>query len=250
MENMQEHPGKLFGLIGRHISYSFSRSYFNKKFHALQRSDHRYINFDIASIEDFPAVLKKYPNLKGLNVTIPYKEEILPYIHELSEEALEINAVNTIKFTKSGLKGYNTDCYGFRKSFAPLVKPHHKNALVLGTGGASKAIVYVLKKLGIDYRFVSRNQPGTLRYADVNKEIITQYNIIINCTPLGTAPEVTARPKLPYKHISPEHLLYDLVYNPAETAFLASGKARGATICNGLSMLKFQAEKAWHLWNS
>lgn len=250
MEKEHEAPVKLFGLIGKDISYSFSRGYFTKKFETLGLSRHRYVNFDIPSITDFPAVIKTHPGLRGLNVTIPYKETIIPFLQALSEEARHINAVNTIKFTKDGLTGYNTDCYGFQKSFVPLLKPNHKKALILGTGGASKAIAYTLNILDIPYRFVSRTAGHGFVYSELNKEILQEYTIIINCTPLGTVPNVDAKPELPYQHITPGHLVYDLVYNPAETAFLKTGKKQGASIHNGLQMLQFQAEKAWELWNS
>ena len=250
MENEQKNPNNLYGLLGKDIAYSFSKTYFNEKFTALQRHDHRYVNFDITSITQFPAILRDHPNLKGLNVTIPYKEKIIPYLHDLSEEARNINAVNTIKLTTKGLKGYNTDYYGFKNSFTPLLKKQHKNALILGTGGAAKAIAYALETLNIHYNFVSRNTPEMLNYNALNDTIIQQHNIIINCTPLGTFPKTETLPELPYQHITPEHLLYDLVYNPPETKFLVLGKAQGATICNGLAMLKLQAEKAWEIWNA
>jgi len=249
MEKENKSPDTLFGLIGKNISYSFSRGYFTEKFRTLHLEGYNYVNFDLPDITAFPDILKEHPRLKGLNVTIPYKEKVLPYLNELSEEAQRIGAVNTIAFTKNGLKGYNTDAYGFKEAFFPLVKPHHKKALVLGSGGASKAVIYILKEMGIPYLTVSRNKPEMIHYEDIKKETLEEYTILINCTPLGTLPDVEAKPVVPYQYLTPKHLLYDLVYNPAETAFLQEGKARGATICNGLQMLKFQAEKAWELWN-
>ena len=250
MEKKPESTEKLFGLVGKNIAYSFSREYFTKKFKSLQLHHCRYINFDLDSIDAFPDVLKQNPHLKGLNVTIPYKEKILPYVQHLSREVNEIGAVNTITFTKEGLKGHNTDAYGFKRSFAPLLQSHHNKALILGTGGASKAVAYTLNELRIPYTFVSRTPAHQLTYADVTEEVLQQYRIIINCTPLGTAPQVNAKPELPYHHITPQHLLYDLVYNPSETAFLKAGKEQGATVCNGLDMLRFQAERAWAIWNA
>ncbi|MCB0375912.1 MAG: shikimate dehydrogenase [Sinomicrobium sp.] len=249
MEKEPESPDKLFGLVGKGISYSFSRDYFTRKFEALGLNRYRYVNFDIPSIAAFPAIIKQNPGLKGLNVTIPYKEQIIPYLHRLSGEAAKIGAVNTLVFAKEGLTGHNTDCFGFKKSLVPLLKPHHKKALILGTGGASKAIAYTLKTLGIPYHIVSRNPGYHFRYTDVNEAVLQQHTIIINCTPLGTATDIDARPAIPYRYLSPHHLLYDLVYNPAETTFLKTGKKQGAQVCNGLSMLQFQAEKAWALWH-
>lgn len=249
MEKEREENGKLFGLIGKDISYSFSRAYFTKKFKALRLKQYRYVNFDIASITDFPSVIKQHPDLKGLNVTIPYKEKIIPYLHGLSKAAHTIKAVNTITFTKAGLTGHNTDYYGFKRSLAPLLKPYHKKALILGTGGAAKAVAYTLQEMDISYRFVSRKPDFPLNYTELNEEIIRQHLLIVHCTPVGTAPETEARPPIPYPYLTSRHLLYDLVYNPAETAFLKAGKSQGATVCNGLEMLRFQAEKAWKLWN-
>lgn len=240
-----------FGLIGKHIDYSFSKSYFNRKFKEEQLP-HAYVNYDLKSIEEFCDIISKTPNLGGLNVTIPYKEQVIPYLDDLSNTAKTIGAVNTIKITRDKkLIGYNTDHYGFRKSIVPLLKSHHKNALILGTGGASKAIVFALKTLGIDYQFVSRNTSNTthLTYDRLNTSEIEAHSIIINCTPVGTYPEITECPKIPYCAITDRHLLYDLIYNPSETLFLTKGKAQGATICNGELMLQLQAEKAWRIWN-
>ncbi len=249
MDNEQKNS--LFGLLGRNISYSFSQGYFTEKFKKLKLNQHKYVNFDIQSINELQTIIKSNPNLKGLNVTIPYKEEVLPFLSNINKKAKYIGAVNTIKITKKGLKGYNTDCYGFKKSIKPFLKTHHKKALILGTGGASKAIAFTLDELGISYKYVSRTaDKNKTTYNFLNEHIIKTHQIIINCTPLGTFPNIENKPDIPYKFIGSEHLLYDLIYNPAETAFLRYGKQQGAEICNGLSMLELQAEKAWKIWNS
>ena len=239
-----------YGLLGRDISYSFSQKYFSEKFEALNLLDHRYDNFDLQSIEEFPAVIQN-TQLKGLNVTIPYKEEILPFLSEIDEQAKTIGAVNTIKFTKKGLKGFNTDAYGFQKSLEPFLQKHHKKALILGTGGASKAICFVLDQLGIENTFVSRKtKQGMFSYAQLDQNIMEDHTIIINCTPLGTFPEIDKKPEIPYHFINKKHFLFDLVYNPVKTSFLIAGERNGASICNGLKMLELQADKAWEIWNS
>lgn len=240
-----------FGLLGKNISYSFSKSYFEEKF-AILDLPHTYDNFDLVSISEFPSILKNNPDLVGLNVTIPYKEQIIPFLDEISEKAMDIGAVNTIAISKSGhLKGYNTDYYGFKKSIEPLLKPHHKNALILGTGGASKAIAYTLKELNIHFDFVSRtpNDKSKFNYNDLTESTISSHPIIINCTPVGTYPKVNECPNIPYDGISKNHLLYDLIYNPLQTKFLICGELKGAVICNGLEMLELQAEKAWEIWD-
>ncbi len=240
-----------FGLIGRNISYSFSKTYFNNKFKALDLPDYSYENFDLPNLEEFNSLIKRNDTLRGLNVTIPYKEEIIPYLDSLDKNARRIGAVNTIKFTKDGLIGYNTDAYGFKKSIQPFLTKSHKNALILGTGGASKAIAFVLKELGITYKYVSRNPVGDqIGYSELNKETIVTHTILINCTPLGTFPNIEAKPDVPYEFLTSKHLLFDLIYNPEKTAFLLSGEQRGAIICNGAKMLELQAEKAWQIWNS
>lgn len=242
-----------YGLIGKNISYSFSKDFFNKKFEVEAIKNASYQNFDIESILDFPKVLKDHPELKGLNVTIPYKELVIPYLDKLDKKAKKIGAVNTIKISKKGkLTGYNTDYYGFKKSLKPLIKPHHKKALILGTGGASKAIAYALKKMKIDYSFVSRNasEHATYTYHELSENDIKNNQILINCTPLGTFPNIEACPNIPYQAISSQHILFDLIYNPIETKFLALGKAKNATTINGLKMLELQANKAWEIWNS
>ncbi|WP_142783446.1 shikimate dehydrogenase family protein [Changchengzhania lutea] len=240
------------GLLGKQISYSFSRTYFKQKFEDEQITDVSYENFDIENISMFPEVIKNTPSLKGLNVTIPYKEAVIPYLDKIDKKARKIGAVNTIKISKKGkLKGYNTDCYGFTKSIEPLLKPSHKEALILGTGGASKAVAYSLEQLGIPYKYVSRSLGNTDRYTyhTLTDSIIANAQIIINCTPLGTFPNINECPDIPYKAITANHILFDLIYNPQETTFLRLGKAQGAITCNGLKMLKLQAEKAWAIWN-
>lgn len=242
----------LFGLIGKNISYSFSQGYFTKKFKELKLSDNTYRNFDIDDINAFPKILTDFPQLKGLNVTIPYKEQIMEHLDKLDEKAKKIGAVNTIKISKKGkLTGYNTDCYGFKKSLAPHLKFRHKRALILGTGGASKAIAFVLSELKIKYQYVSRTpKKGQLSYDMLDEKTIARHLLIINCSPVGTFPDIEACPDIPYEHITEKHLLYDLIYNPPETRFLKNGKAKGASICNGLKMLELQAEKAWNIWNN
>lgn len=240
---------KKFGLIGKNISYSFSRKFFQEKFNQLQ-IDATYENFDLQHIEELKLVLQKNKSLNGLNVTIPYKESILPFLDELSPEAQQIQAVNTIKIRNNQLIGYNTDAFGFMKSLFPILEKQHTHALILGTGGASKAVANALKSMGIEYRFVSRNpQQQDLAYADLDETIIQEHQLIINCTPVGTHPKVKESPALPYQFLESSHLLYDLVYNPPITEFLAKGKIRGCSIYNGKKMLEYQAERAWQIWN-
>lgn len=213
--------------------------------------DHSYENFDLQEIGEFKYLIKENRTIKGFNVTIPYKEQIIPFLSDLDIEAKTIGAVNTIKIEKDRTIGYNTDAYGFQKSIAPYLEMHNERALILGTGGASKAVAYVLKKLGIAFTFVSRTPgPGELDYSDLNRELMHTHTILINCTPLGTYPNITNKPDIPYGSITPKHLLYDLIYNPDKTEFLRRGEQAGARIINGAKMLEFQAEKAWEIWNS
>jgi shikimate dehydrogenase len=240
------------GLIGKNISYSFSRDYFNKKFETEKIKNVSYENFDIESIDSFPLLVQNTENIKGFNVTIPYKETIIPYLDALDETANKIGAVNTIKITnEKKLIGYNTDFYGFKKSLKPLLKPHHKKALILGTGGASKAIAFSLKALNIEFSYVSRVIKPNIDfdYFSLTEDIIQEHEIIINCTPVGTFPEVDKFPKIPYSGITKNHILYDLIYNPKETSFLKQGILHNASIINGLKMLELQAEEAWSIWN-
>lgn len=239
------------GLLGKNIDYSFSRGYFTKKFNK-ENLPFTYYNFDLESISDFPKLIEENPDIVAMNVTIPYKESVIAYLHEMDDTAKKIGAVNTIKVLRNGhLKGYNTDYYGFQKSIAPFLKNDHKSALILGTGGASKAIGYALNLINIPFDYVSRTIKQGVKY-DYNflsKAVIEQYQIIINCTPLGTAPNVQLYPDIPYNGISKQHLLFDLIYNPEETEFLQRGKSNGATICNGSKMLKYQADRAWKIWD-
>ena len=243
---------KRFGLLGKNISYSFSKGYFTEKFNTENFVGYTYENFDIQEIEAFVEIIKQnHQELNGMNVTIPYKEAVMPYLDKLSKKAALIGAVNTIKFTRKGkLKGYNTDYYGFKKSLKPLLQSHHKKALILGTGGASKGVAYALDELGIRYDFVSRqSDENTIGYDQINAKTFDEYQIIINSTPVGTSPNIEASPLLPYEFFSAQHIAYDLIYNPAETTFLKKAAAQGAQIKNGLDMLIFQAEKAWKIWN-
>ncbi|SFN85817.1 shikimate dehydrogenase [Bizionia echini] len=241
-----------FGLIGKNISYSFSQNYFTDKFSSENILDATYENFDIDNIDTILNIFEN-PEIVGCNVTIPYKETIIPYLDKLDKKAKNIGAVNTIKRHKNGkLIGYNTDCYGFKKTLKPHLKPFHKQALILGTGGASKAIAFTLKELGITYKFVSRTSknPTQLTYNNLGESTISEHLIIINCTPLGTFPNVADAPNIPYQFLTKDHILYDLIYNPEETRFLKQGQLKNAVTINGLQMLKFQAEKAWRIWNA
>ncbi len=242
---------KRFGLLGRNISYSFSKGHFTEKFKNENFEGCTYENFDIPSMAVFPELIKNTTDLKGLNVTIPYKEEVIPFLDKLSKKAAKIGAVNTIKISKKGkLKGYNTDYYGFKKSLVPLLRSHHKQALILGTGGASKGVAYALDELNIPYTFVSRNpSKNAIDYSQITEETFKNYHIIINSTPVGTSPNIEASPSLPYEYFTDKHIAYDLIYNPAETQFLRKAREQGAQIKNGLDMLIFQAEKAWEIWN-
>lgn len=246
----ENHMHKL-GLLGKNISYSFSRNYFKSKFEKLGITDVSYENFDIEDISLFPSIINNTEGLRGLNVTIPYKQAVMPFLDKIDKKAKAIGAVNTIKITKKGkLIGYNTDCYGFKKSIKPHLATHHKKALILGTGGASKAVAHVLRELNIEYEYVSRTTSNDVRfiYKDLTENIIAEFNIIINCTPLGTFPNIENCPDIPYNGISEKHILYDLIYNPLETKFLKLGKERHATTINGLKMLELQAEKSWAIW--
>lgn len=241
-----------FGLIGKNISYSFSESYFKTKFENENINNTTYQNFDIQNISEIKNIISKTDNLIGLNVTIPYKEEIIPFLDKINIKAKKIGAVNTIKINENGkLIGYNTDCYGFKKSLKPLLKSNHKKAIILGTGGASKAVAYTLNELGIEYIYVSRkaSELTKITYNNLTLDLIKTHHIIINCSPVGTFPNIEQCPNIPYEAITDHHILYDLIYNPQETKFLKLGKQNGATTINGLTMLKLQAEKAWLIWN-
>lgn len=258
---------RLFGLIGFPLSHSFSEQYFTEKFQREGIKDAMYRKFPITDINLVPDLIKSHPNLKGFNVTIPYKETIIPLLDELDETAKQVGAVNCVVVSGLGpathrvgdptpqLTGYNTDVYGFRQSIKPFLASHHERALILGTGGASKAVEYVLRGIGVECVFVSRQKnelPGkqVLTYAELNRYVLDAFKLIVNCTPVGTFPNVNEAPDIPFEYITSDHFLYDLVYNPAETEFLRRGKERGAMIQNGYDMLKMQAEKAWEIFNS
>lgn len=239
-----------FGLIGKNISYSFSKAYFSEKFIREDLEKCTYENYDLQDITRFSEIIED-KELCGLNVTIPYKEQVLSYLHELDDVAEKIGAVNTIAFLPDGrLKGYNTDYLGFMQALTPMLHPEIRSALILGTGGASKAIAFALQQLKIDFHYVSRTpEKNMFSYTDLTKEIIDKHLLIIQSTPLGTFPKVDDKPDLPYHLLTPKHVLYDLVYNPAQTAFMKAGLAQKATVSNGLSMLIGQAEAAWEIWN-
>lgn len=240
---------RLFGLIGYPLGHSFSKKYFTKKFLDEGITDCRYELFPIESILEFPSLVARHPELCGLNVTIPYKEQVMPYLDDPGETAV-IGACNCILVRDGRLYGYNTDVAGFRESFRPGLRPTDKNALILGTGGASKAVAYALGQLGIAYKYVSRGGGDALRYEDVTPALLAVYTVIINCSPVGTYPNIAEAPNLPYAALSSRHYLYDLVYNPERTLFLAEGEGRGAVIRNGFDMLRLQAEEGWKIWNA
>ena len=242
-----------YGLIGYPLGHSFSIGYFNEKFEN-EGIDARYINFEIPTIEHLREVLDSTPDLKGLNVTIPYKEKVIEYLDSVSPEARAIGAVNVIKVTHKGkktlLKGFNSDVIGFTQSIEPMLEQCHKKALILGTGGASKAIDYGLRSLGLETVLVSRyERPGTVQYNKLKPEDVKEYNVIVNCTPLGMYPKTEECPLLPYEAMDSNNLLYDLIYNPDETMFMKMGKKYGATVKNGLEMLLLQAFASWEFWN-
>ncbi len=243
---------KLYGLIGYPLGHSFSQDYFNRKFES-ENVDARYVNFEIPEIGDFHNVVARNPNLAGLNVTIPYKQQVIELLDEMDPEAAEIGAINVIKFIRRNgkltLKGYNSDIIGFRDSIAPMLTDQHSHALVLGTGGASRAVCYALRSLGIEPQLVSRNRaPGVITYADITPEIIDTHKIIVNTTPLGMYPHVDECPDIPYKLLTPQHLCYDLLYNPDVTLFMKRSADAGAEVKNGLEMLLLQAFAAWNIW--
>lgn len=242
-----------FGLIGYPLGHSFSKGYFNEKFEN-EGIDAQYINFEIPSIHSLPEILATNPELKGLNVTSPYKEQVLSFLDAISPEARAIGAVNVIKVENKGnkieLKGYNSDVIGFTKSITPLLQNYHKKAFILGTGGASKAVSYGLESLGIETVFVSRyERPGTIQYKNITSDIVKEYNIIVNCTPCGMYPNIEECPDLPYEALDKKNILYDLIYNPDQTLFMRKGAKQGATVKNGLEMLLLQAFASWEFWN-
>lgn len=242
-----------YGLLGFPLVHSFSRQFFTEKFRQ-EDINAEYLNFEIEHIDLLATILQEYPDLKGLNVTIPYKEKVIPYLDELSDNAQSIGAVNCIQITarhgKPYLKGYNADVIGFVRSIKPLLRSNHTKALILGTGGASKAVRYGLEKIGLQSCFVSRTlRDGMLSYEQLTPDIMHEYTVIINCTPVGTFPKTDECPGIPYDYVTSEHLLYDLIYNPDKTLFLQRGEQHGATIKNGLEMLHLQALASWAFWH-
>lgn len=243
-----------YGLIGYPLTHSFSKNFFTEKFFA-EGTDAEYNNYEISDIALLPEIISNNPDLKGLNVTIPYKEQVLRFLDRIDSAAAEINAVNTIRITRKDgaafLEGYNTDLIGFENSIKPLLHKHHHKAMILGSGGASKAIIKVFAGLGIETITVSRNPQykGEISYNDLDKGVIESYKIIVNCTPIGTYPLIEGCPAIPFEYVDDQHLLYDLVYNPPLTEFLKQGQLKGATIKNGLEMLHLQALASWDIWN-
>jgi shikimate dehydrogenase len=247
---------RCFGLIGFPLSHSFSAKYFAEKFERERLKDCTYSNFPLEQIGMLNQLIEKHENLIGLNVTIPYKQQVIPYLDSVEEEAAQIGAVNTIKIVRKDgrihLKGYNTDAYGFRASLEPFIKEHFSKALILGTGGASKAVANVLNKMGIEVTYVSRKpgNPEHLSYKELTPAIMASCQVIVNASPSGMYPDIHACPAIPYECLTPGHVLYDLIYNPAETKLLALGRSKGASAINGLQMLHLQADRAWEIWNS
>jgi len=243
-----------YGLIGFPLGHSFSRNFFTDKF-LNEDIDAEYRNFELTTIDELQEVLDGHPHLRGLNVTIPYKEKVLPFLDTISKEARAIGAVNVIKVARKGksvkLAGYNSDCIGFERSIQPLLKPHHKKALILGTGGASKAVRYALEnRLGLQTITVSRfERPGCVTYDAIDADAVHEWPVIVNCTPVGMFPHVAECPKLPYESMDGQNLLFDLIYNPDQTLFMRNGAAHGAKVKNGLEMLILQANASWEIWN-
>lgn len=241
---------RLFGLIGYPLTHSFSKSYFSEKFKKEGISNCSYENFQLANIQDLPKIISDNPLLQGLNVTIPYKESVLQFLNECNDLVKQTGACNCIKIEKGDLKGYNTDVPGFERSLLKKLHPSHKNALILGTGGAAKAVGFVLQKNKIHFKNISRRKSETsLTYDDVTPALIREHTLIINTTPAGMFPNVDEFPLIPYEAISKDHFLFDLVYNPPKTIFLSKGEERGALVENGYDMLVYQAEESWTIWN-
>ena len=244
---------KVYGLIGRTLSHSFSEKYFTEKFQKEHIDDCRYRNFELKDLTKEIENLKNVPDIKGLNVTIPYKTQIIPFLDDLSEECREINACNCIQISNSRWTGFNTDVTGFERSFVPHLKPSHQKALILGTGGASNAVAFVLKRLSIDFLKISRLKnpsPFVISYEGLSAEKFREFQVVINTTPLGTFPDVNECPPVPYDLVNDQYYFFDLVYNPAKTLFLSLAEKNGATIENGEKMLAIQAEESWKIWNS
>lgn len=242
---------KRYGLIGYPLTHSFSEKYFSEKFIREEIEDCSYELFPLENIEDVRLLFEVNKDLEGLNVTIPYKETVIQYLDDLDEVAEKIGAVNCIKIDEIQKIGYNTDHAGFRDSIKHLIKKHHHKALILGTGGSSKAIAFALKEIGLDFKYVSRTKKeNQFIYEDLNKSIIEEYPVIINCSPVGMFPHINTCPHIPYEFLSKHNLLFDLIYNPEKTMFMEKGQQHGAVIKNGLEMLKLQAEYAWDIWNT
>ena len=242
---------RLFGLIGYPLTHSFSKNYFSEKFKREEIKDCVYENFQLDNINLLSKILRDNPTLEGINVTIPYKESVLQFLNETNEIVRQIGACNCIKVRNGNLIGYNTDVSGFEKSLTSRLQPHHTNALILGTGGAAKAVEFVLKRKNISYQCVSRKSlANNLTYEQVTEDVIKKSTLIINTTPVGMYPHVNEVPPLPYDAITPQHFLFDLIYNPEKTLFLKEGEKRGAMIQNGYDMLVYQAEESWRIWNS
>ena len=246
----KENKIKRYGLIGRNIAYSFSRGYFKQKFETENLEKCTYENFDLNEIQELDKILTK-KNIYGLNVTTPFKREVVPFLDRLSPTAEKMNAVNTIKFHKDGtISGHNTDVYGFQKSLLEIISTPPKKALILGTGGASSAVAFVMKKLNIEFTYISRSAgANAIEYNKVDEKVMDEHHLIINASPLGTFPDINLAPQLPYSFLTNDHVLFDLIYNPPETRFLQEGKKRGCKTLNGQKMLEYQAEKSWQIWN-
>lgn len=245
---------KKLGLIGYPLGHSFSKKFYLEKFERENITDFHYDLYPVEDISSFPQLFERDLAFYGFNVTIPHKRNVMRFLNEFSPEAAEINAVNCVQIRWRGgkpyLKGFNTDAFGFEQSLRPLLQRQHTRALIFGNGGAAQAVFFVLNKLGIPFKTVSRNKSnGDLTYAELTEDMIASHRLLINCSPVGTFPHIEDAPDIPYEGIGPEHLLYDLIYNPEETAFLQRGKKQGATIKNGLEMLILQAEKNWEIWN-
>lgn len=239
-----------FGLIGKTLKHSFSKNYFTQKFKENHINDCSYETFELQSIDQFPNLFQTCPDIAGLNVTIPYKEDVIKFLDEKNDIVKEIGACNCIKVTEGKLHGFNTDVIGFKNSLQPKLKQQHTKALILGSGGAAKAVQYALKELEIEFTVVSRRKEfNELGYEDIDDEILHQYKLIINTTPLGMFPDVNNDPPIPYRYITSEHFLFDLIYNPDKTKFLQQGERQGAQIANGYEMLILQAEESWRIWN-
>lgn len=242
-----------FGLIGKSLKHSFSKNYFEEKFQTLGLKNYSYQYFELETIDSIKQLSAEHPELKGFNVTIPYKETIIPFLDELSDEAKKIGAVNCVSISNKKLIGHNTDVYGFSQSIKPFLDVNHQRALILGTGGASKAVAYALQKTGVEIYFVTsssvKKTNNTFFYSEINEVVMNAFKLIVNTTPVGMFPKIDEAPELPYHLLTPQHLAYDLIYNPEQTLFLQKAQAQGAITVNGLSMLQLQAEKSWEIWN-